>query len=377
MNFSHLTLFPLGMAKGMRSRFNRALLRGQYPTFLLLEITERCNCRCRMCHIWEKKESLELSIKDYEHLFRDPLWRNLRILSLTGGEPFLRRDLADIILLATKCLPRLERISFPSNGILTKHIVDTVRSILASLPSHIAFKIGISIDGIQEIHDQMRGVPGSFDKATETVRQLKSLNSPNFSVGILSLITLETIPHLQKAHDVFKSLTTEITYTIATQSPFFGNLESGIAPFSPEEKTALFRFINETLIPEFPEKAYLYDKYKDHISKDKRTYPCLAGYLSAYIDVNGNLFPCHYVGEDFAIAKRSDADETLEQAWFSQKGRAMRQRLKNYSYCRNCSNNCDSRNLIREDFWDFFFYLLSHPAIPLKALNKIIKTGRS
>ena len=142
------------MIKGFRSRFNKAHFRAQYPTFLLLEITERCNCRCRMCRIWENKERKELDINDFERLFRDPLWRNLRILSLTGGEPFLRHDLIDIILLAARHLPRLERISFPSNGILTKHIMDTVKAILSSLPAHIDFKIGISIDGVEDVHDQ-------------------------------------------------------------------------------------------------------------------------------------------------------------------------------------------------------------------------------
>ncbi|HOE64159.1 MAG TPA: radical SAM protein [Candidatus Sumerlaeota bacterium] len=364
------------MIKGFRSRFNKAHFRAQYPTFLLLEITERCNCRCRMCRIWENKERKELDINDFERLFRDPLWRNLRILSLTGGEPFLRHDLIDIILLAARHLPRLERISFPSNGILTKHIMDTVKAILSSLPAHIDFKIGISIDGVEDVHDQMRGVPGAYEKATETVRQLKSLNAPNFSVGILSLITKETIPNLRNAHEIFKSLTSEITYTIATQSPFFGNLETDIKPFTSEEKNALIHFINKTLIPEFPEKSYLYDKYKEHILKDKRTYPCLAGYLSAYVDVRGNLLPCHYVGDDFIITNIFDSSDTLEKAWFSKNAKAVRMRMEEHPYCDNCSNNCDSRNLIYEDFWDFFFYLLSHPAIPLAAFKKILKSKR-
>jgi len=368
MNLGYIKLLPTGMARGSLLRFHKAFLTGDYPTFLLLEVTERCNCRCTMCRIWAKKNPVEPSLSDYERLFRDPLWRSLRILSLTGGEPFLRNDLKDLLILASQLIPRLERISLPSNGLLSERIEETTRGVISSLPKHISFKIGISLDGQEKIHDTLRGVPSAFSKAVETIKRLKSIKEPNFSVGILSLITPENAPYLENAHSFYTSLTDQVTYTLLTQAEFFGNLEKNNFRFSPEATEYIRRFIEKTLIPECPEKAYLYSRYCNHLVKNRRTYPCLAGYLSAYVDVKGNLLPCHYVGEDFTFANFLTCETTLEKEWFSPRARTIRRRLRRHSYCLNCSNNCDFRNLVREDFWNFFGYLVSHPGIPASAL---------
>ncbi len=370
MNLKYAKLFPAGIIKGINFRIHRARLAGQYPTFLLLAVTERCNCRCAMCNIWKKKDIHDLSLTDYEQLFSDPLWRNLKILSLTGGEPFLRSDLTDIILLAASRIPTLERISLPSNGILTARTVETVREVLAKLPKHIFFKIGISIDGPKEIHDALRGVPGAFDKATRTVRELKKLASSRFDVGILALFTKENALCLSEAHRIFTSLTDKITYTLATESEFFVNREREGEIFTPDTKRRILSFIENTLIPNFPQKAYLYAKYRDHLLKRRRTYPCLAGYRSAFVDTNGNLLPCHYVSTDFAFGNFLRGEESLKAVWFSKKAKEIRRRLSQHPYCKNCSNNCDSLNLVREDFLNLLAYLITHPSIPIKAILK-------
>jgi MoaA/NifB/PqqE/SkfB family radical SAM enzyme len=294
----------------------------------------------------------------------------VRILSLTGGEPFLRKDLKDIILSAAKHLPCLERISVPTNGLLTFAILETTKNILAELPPRIFFKIGISLDGPREIHDRMRGVPGAFEKAAETLRQLQNLPHPNFEVGILALFTEENADLLPECSRIFASFTDQITWTLSTESEFFQNVEKGRSSYSGEAEEKILSFLDRVLIPGSPEKAYLYSKYRDHLLKKRRTYPCLAGYRSAYVDTRGNLLPCHYLNEGFAVANALFSTDTLEKAWFSRDARMIRSRLVNNVYCTNCSNNCDFRNLIQEDFWNFFWYLVTHPVIPIKVLFK-------
>jgi len=206
MNSTPIKLFFTSPLRGIVSRFYRALSNGQYPTFLLLNVTERCNCRCTMCHIWEKKQTVELSLEDLIRLFHDPLLNKINHLSLTGGEPFLRRDLKDIIIQASKSLPRLKRISFPSNGLLPSLIESVTINTLEELPDHITLKIGISLDGPREIHNQMRGVTGAFEKAVESVKRLGSLNRPNFEVGILALVSRENLSCLPETHELLSSL---------------------------------------------------------------------------------------------------------------------------------------------------------------------------
>jgi len=375
MNLSPLKIVPFGFFRGLFTRYCKARFLGLHPTFLLLHLTDRCNCRCTMCHIWKKKEITDIPLSEYKRIFRDPLWKKLRILSLTGGEPFLRTDLKDVVQLAIESFPHLERISLPSNGLLTRRIVETTREIMEILPGRIYFKIGISLDGPGEVHDAMRGVPGAFQKAVQTIRELQKIPHPNFGVGILALFAPENIPALRETDKIFDSLTDQISWTLISQSEFFGNLEEENEIYSSREKEEILGFIRGELIPRFPEKAYLYHKYRDHLLKKRRTYPCLAGYRSSYIDGQGNLLPCHYLGKEFAFTNVLEEKGGLERAWFSKEARELRKRMEKNPYCRNCSNNCDSRNLIQEDFWNFFSYLLTHPLIPVRALFKKKKKG--
>jgi radical SAM protein with 4Fe4S-binding SPASM domain len=320
-----------------------------------------------MCRIWNKKDLKELNLEDFNRIFQDPLWKNIHIMSLTGGEPFLRKDLKEIILSATRHLKRLRRISLPSNGILTANIVEATKQILAGIPQHIEFKIGISIDGPAEIHDRMRGVPGAFQKAVETIRRLRSISEPSFEVGILSLLSEQNAGQLKDIHYLLTSIAPSITWTLTTESEFYDNKEKEKNLYSRETISKILAFIDDILIPSFPEKAYLYSKYKDHLIEKKRSYPCLAGYRSAYMDTEGNLLPCHYIGKHFNFGNFLESGESLEKMWFSPKGRDIRKQLRYHAYCRNCSNNCDFRNLIQEDFWNFFLYMIHHPTIPFKA----------
>lgn len=368
MNLAPIKMILPGPIKGVISRYHRYRLKGQYPSFLLLNVTERCNCRCSMCRIWDKKDLRELTFEDYNRFFQDPLWKKIHILSLTGGEPFLRKDLKEIILSATRHLKNLRRISLPSNGILTENMVETTKQILTGIPKHIVFKIGVSIDGPAEIHDRMRGVPGAFEKATNTIRRLKSFTESNFEVGILTLLTEQNADQLKDIHYLLTSLTRSITWTLATKSDFFENREKQKTLYSSETIRKILTFIDDILIPSFPEKAYLYSKYKDHLIKNKRSYPCLAGYRSAYLDTEGNLLPCHYIGKHFSFGNFLKSEESLEKMWFSSKSHDIRKKLQYQTYCRNCSNNCDFRNLIQEDFWNFFLYLILHPLITRNAL---------
>ncbi len=371
MNISPFSLLLKGIFRGISSRIHRALFKGQYPTFLLLAVTERCNCRCSMCHIWRKESPAEPSPDLIRTIFHDPLWKQTRILSLTGGEPFLRQDLAEVILAGAELLPRLERISMPTNGLLPDRIEAITRDVLNRLPAHIDLKIGVSLDGPSEVHNAMRRIPGAHERALKTVQALHSLESERFSVGILSLLTKENSPYLRKCHEHFSTLTDQITYTLGTESEFFQNVSDPETLLTPEAEAQIIGFTQDVLIRQYPEKAYLYYKYRDHLLQNRRTYPCLAGYRSAYVDSAGRLFPCHYVGEEFSFGRYEPGVASLEKEWFS--GNGIRRRLEENTYCDNCSNNCDSRNLIQEDFWNFFGFLLTHPSVPLRALMKILR----
>ena len=86
---------------------------------LNISVTDRCNMRCRTCRIWKKNKinSSEMNLKDFENIFKK--FNKTCWLSLTGGEPFLRKDLYEIVDISLKECKNLHTISIPTNGFLT------------------------------------------------------------------------------------------------------------------------------------------------------------------------------------------------------------------------------------------------------------------
>jgi Fe-coproporphyrin III synthase len=145
---------------------------GQMPFYLIHSVTERCNARCSHCFVDKDQGKRELTIEEIE-AFCDTLGRNLYHVCLSGGEPFLRADLADI---ARAYYERagVEIIRISSNGLLTDRIARILEDILR-LPSRRSLILELSIDGVGKTHDQIRKIDGLFDALVDTYRRASQL----------------------------------------------------------------------------------------------------------------------------------------------------------------------------------------------------------
>jgi len=117
-----------------------------------------------MCDIWKLKETRELGLEYYKKL---PT--SLRDINVSGGEPFLRQDIVELVKILHETCPKA-RIVISTNGYLTNLIKDKMREILKCVPM---VGVGVSIDGIGEMHDRIRGIPGGFGLAVNTVKALR------------------------------------------------------------------------------------------------------------------------------------------------------------------------------------------------------------
>lgn len=133
---------------------------------MTLDLTDRCNSRCRTCDIWRRPLKNDLPVRKVADLFSDNLLDNIRSVSLTGGEPFLRRDLPDILSIIRKHDPRT-RLSISTNGLLKSDALELLESFGA-----VNLALIISIDGIKK-HDYVRGVSGAFRKTVNTIREIR------------------------------------------------------------------------------------------------------------------------------------------------------------------------------------------------------------
>ena len=140
------------------------------PMNLTFSVTNRCQSRCKTCKIWElyqkspDKQREELTLDEIEKIFRS--MGHIFIFNMSGGEPFLRSDIVEIVRLACRYLtPGIVHI--PTNAIASKKIEQDVIAILkliqANNPS-IQLTVKPSLDHVGEKHDDIRGVKGNFEK---------------------------------------------------------------------------------------------------------------------------------------------------------------------------------------------------------------------
>lgn len=162
---------------------------GRHCWYLIFAVTNICNQRCRMCFNRDMDRPADdiLSLDEIKKIASN--FDRLFQLTLSGGEPLLRRDIPEII--AAFCARRaLPRITLPSNGQLPELLESVVRRLLKENPSS-NINVALSLDGIGGHHDSIRGVPGAFDKFLESLDRLNRLKKDfsNLTVVVASTIS--------------------------------------------------------------------------------------------------------------------------------------------------------------------------------------------
>ena len=144
------------------------------PSWCTYLVSYRCNARCGMCDSWRMKPGPEMTAPDVDRVFAK-LGR-LDVVRLTGGEPFLREDLAEIAeAVMRRSRPRVLHIT--TNGSFPDRALDLAQRF--STPRRLAFLV--SFDGHREEHDESRGPDVTYDTAMQTVRRLAAVRT---SLGI-------------------------------------------------------------------------------------------------------------------------------------------------------------------------------------------------
>lgn len=136
------------------------------PQTLRVELTNHCNLRCQMCGIWAENPKRTLSPATVEEVLAQPVFAHLRVISLTGGEPFLLPDFLEYYRVARRVRPHAH-VNVSSNGYYTDR---TLAFLAETEPS--AVSLTISYDGIRS-HDSVRGVVGSAARLLATATAVR------------------------------------------------------------------------------------------------------------------------------------------------------------------------------------------------------------
>ncbi len=306
------------------------------PFSLTLGVTYKCNSRCRTCNIWNKKDNdNELRIDEYVKIFRSfkkPIYE----LILTGGEVFVREDFAEICLAAIMYL-RPKIIIIPTNGLLSEKIAEDVKIILKNSPK-TKIIINISLDGIKEDNDEIRGLGGSFDRAIKTYFALKEIKNQYLELKIHTIISNYNVGKILEIYKYVKEILNTNLYIIeiAQERTELKNLGRGveIAPSLEQYSNAVNllsgclekeKFIGLSRIIQSFRLEY-YQLAKIILEKKIQVIPCYAGFASVQIAPNGEVWFCATKAE--SIGNLRENKYNFENIWFNEKTGALRKKNK-------------------------------------------------
>lgn len=225
---------------GMRFQNDR-LLR---PVILHATTTNRCNLRCRMCNIWRQEEKVDLPEAALHNLAASPLSRGIEILDITGGEPFLT-DLPKLVAAAGG--ERLGTVLISSNGTLTEKALATARELLERYRFNLV--VDVSLDGLEDVHDRIRGVLGTFEKASRTLEGLGLLSRehPRLKPTVKMTILKENYRDILSVYEFARKTGAEFTTKPGSEFGFTGTTGDRSFDFNPAEAAEIIRQVEEVV----------------------------------------------------------------------------------------------------------------------------------
>lgn len=290
------------------------------PINYTVSLLYTCNSRCSTCNIWKKK-ARNLSVGEYQKIFkrigRAPYW-----ITFSGGEPFLRQDITDIVKTIYQA-SRPHIINIPTNGILTDTIVKRTSEIAKACPKSQVI-INVSLDGIEDQHDEIRKVPGNFKKATETFRRLKGLKHQNLAVGIHTVISkfnVDTFPGI--ANELMRLKPDSYITEIAEERVELDTVGENITPGLVAYKSAIDYLIHRIKNEKYKGMSKItmafrieyYNLVKRIMRDQRQILPCYSGVASAQISPDGDVWSCCIKAKSMGNLRQSDYD--FRKIWFN------------------------------------------------------------
>jgi len=292
------------------------------PTDICVILTYRCPMHCKMCNIWNNptERSKEITAEELKCL------PAAKFINLTGGEPFLRDDLDEIIQV---CFTKAPRVVISTSGWLEEHVIE----IAQKFP-----KIGIriSMEGLSCKNDELRGQPGGFDKGLRTLLTLKEMGLKDIGFGCT--VSNNNSADMLSLYKLSRALNLEFATAAFHNSYYFHKSDNVIT--NTEEVCANFeKLINMQLKEPYPKswfRAFFNMGLINYIEGKRRMLPCEAGTVNFFIEPYGDVYPCNGLEERFWMERMGNIRETpdFNTLWNSEQATFVREKV------RTCPKNC-------------------------------------
>jgi MoaA/NifB/PqqE/SkfB family radical SAM enzyme len=266
------------------------------PPFLVLFINSVCNMKCDHCFYWR-------SLNQKNDLTKDEIFElsrslgKIENLNLSGGEPFIRKEFAEIVRQFIQH-NGVQEVYVPSNGYYTDKTVKAVENVLQE-PNLKMFVVEISLDGMPQFHDTFRVTKNAFKKAMETYDALAEIQKrdPRLRIHCISTAT-----------DVNMDEIKQLTTYLYDRCPQMDHHNLAIIRGDRKNPTLkgpvlkqyedLYEYIRQLWAPRevgrygsIVEPMLQWAKVKT-VKEERQVVPCRAGKLSAVVYANGDVGVC-------------------------------------------------------------------------------------
>ena len=281
-------------------------------------VTYRCNARCNMCNRYKapSRPDEEISIETIKKL--PPMY----FTNITGGEPFIREDIREIVAELRK---KSDRIVISTNGFFTDRII----ALCKEFPD---IGIRISIEGLEQTNNEIRGLPDGFNRGYTTLKKLREmgLKDVGFGMTVQDRNAADLVPLYQLSNELDMEFA-----TASLHNSFYFVEAKNIIKDRPMVGQNFENLINELLNSNSPKKwfrAYFNHGLINYIYGQKRLLPCDMSFDTFFIDPYGDVMPCNGTKDKEVMGNLNT--QTWDELWNSEQAEKVR------NVVRHCDRDC-------------------------------------
>lgn len=328
------------------------------PKWIVFMATDRCNSHCTHCNIWQQKPTENhLKPNEIEKIFSDKLFKNVEYVLCTGGEPTIRDDIEEVILSLHKALPKAT-LQLSTNAILPERVLKVVAT---AMQNNINFEVGVSLDGIGDEHDKIRGVKGNFEKADWLLHKLvefKNRHNDKLNIAAGIVVSNLTANSIYKVREYAKLLNIDFIEAWYNINSFYGN-------YKEEDKAKLREKFIEVVKTQ--PISLVQEKWVKWLNNSSIKFPCFAMHTFCVVKCSGDIIPCLSLWD---TKSGNIKDASPAEVWHSADAKKAREVIKN---CEGCLNAWGTGWSFKSNYCQILSFYPRYLYFLMKELRKAFK----
>jgi len=339
----YLAKAAAGVPRDLVNTFVNARLHPIRPTVLIYNCTWVCDARCTMCSNWKFGDrKSDMTLDQLEPVLDHPFWGAVENLNISGGEPTTRNDLPEMVEIFHRHMPRLRKVGINTTGLTPHRAIPMLTRIVEFCATRgVLISIRVSLDGIGDIHNQVRAVKGGFDKACRTIEAMQTLarTHDNFQFGLAATIFATNMEDAENILAWARTKDLDVVFNMLrfTEAMLHNKeLEEQIG-FRQREEDFMRKFFLDRVQEEsvLSGQSFMYLHYADMIANGyQRTMPCPFQSQGLLLNPNGDL---HYCENSQKLG--NVLDDPAASLYFRAENLEHRQHVKD-TVCPTCLSPC-------------------------------------